>query len=127
MNKRPLVLVADDDAGVRELIALHLDTLGCEVLEAEDGTQAIRLAIEHEPDLLIVDVFMPGASGYEVTREIRRLLPGHVRVLLISGSILSGDIAEAYEAGANAYLKKPFTGEQLRGEVKSLLTLRRAG
>jgi two-component system response regulator ResD len=117
------VLIADDDAAFRELLALQLAWLDCEVIEARDGDEAIRLSLERVPDLLIVDVSMPGASGYEVTREVRRLLPGHLRVLLISGSVSSGDMADAYEAGANAYLKKPFTAEELRGQVESLLTV----
>jgi CheY-like chemotaxis protein len=115
------VLIADDDAAFRELLALQLAWFDCELLEARDGDEAIRVSLEHLPDLLIVDVIMPGASGYDVTREVRRLLPGHLRVLLISGSVRSGDMAEAYEAGANAYLMKPFTTEQLREQVESLL------
>jgi CheY-like chemotaxis protein len=115
------VLIADDDAAFRELLALQLAWFDCELLEARDGDEAIRVSLEHVPDLLILDVIMPGASGYEVTREVRRLLPGHLRVLLISGSVRSGDMAEAYEAGANAYLKKPFTTEELREQVESLL------
>jgi CheY-like chemotaxis protein len=122
MQPRRLVLVADDDAALRRLVALQLlQFLDCEVLEAQDGDEAMRLALERQPDLLIVDVIMPGASGYDVTREVRRLLPGHLRVLIMSGSALSGDMADAFEAGANAYLKKPFSGEELREGVESLI------
>jgi CheY-like chemotaxis protein len=124
MQPRRLVLVADDDSALRRLVALYLlQFLDCEVLEAQDGDEAIRLALEREPDLLIVDVIMPRASGYEVTREVRRLLPGHLRVLLMSGSVLSGDMADAFKAGANAYLKKPFTGEELRERVQSMFAV----
>jgi CheY-like chemotaxis protein len=116
-----LVVVADDDAGIRQLVTLHLQRLGCDVLEAGDGEEALRLALEHEPDLLVVDIRMPGLSGYEVTREVRRLLAARVPIVLMSGSILTGDIAEGFEAGADAYLKKPFTSEDLRGRVEPLL------
>jgi two-component system phosphate regulon response regulator PhoB len=115
------VLIADDDPAFRTLLALQLAWFDGEVLEARDGNEAIRVSLERVPDLLILDVVMPGPSGYEVTREVRRLLPGHVRVLLITGSVRSGDRAEAFAAGANAYLKKPFTAEELREQVESLL------
>jgi DNA-binding response OmpR family regulator len=121
MRPRPLALVADDDAGVRELVALHLRCLSLDVVEAQDGEEAVRLALDYEPDLLVLDVRMPGASGFEVTREVRRLLPGRVRVLLMSGSVLSSELSEGIEAGANAYVRKPFTGDELRDQVESLL------
>jgi two-component system response regulator ResD len=116
-----LVIVADDDAGIRHLVALHLRRLGCTVLEAPDGGETLRLVLEHEPDLLILDVGMPGLSGYAVTREVRRMLTARVPVMLMRGSDLSADISEAFEAGADAYLKKPFTSEELREQVQALL------
>jgi DNA-binding response OmpR family regulator len=116
-----VVVVADDDAGIRQLVALHLRRLGCEVFEAPDGDTALRLALEREPDLLIVDVSMPGLSGYAVTREVRRIFLARIPVMLMRGSDLSADISEAYEAGADAYLKKPFTGDELRDTVQALL------
>jgi DNA-binding response OmpR family regulator len=116
-----LVVVADDDASIRRLVARHLRRLDCDVLQARDGEEALRLALEHEPDLLIVDIRMPGLSGYEVTREIRRLLAARVRVLLVSGSVSSAEIAEGYAAGVDAYLKKPFAGEELLEQVQALL------
>jgi CheY-like chemotaxis protein len=117
---RRRVVVADDDAALRELIALHLRPLGWAVLEAADGEQALRLVLEREPDLLVVGGAMPGLDGYEVTREVRRLVGPHLPVVLMKGSALSADIAEAYEAGADAYLKKPFTSEELRERVHAL-------
>ncbi len=90
-------------------------------IQAYSVEEAIRLALEHEPELLIVDVRMPGVSGYDVTRELRGRLSTRVPILLISGSVLSADIHEGFEAGADAYLKKPFTGEELRERAASLL------
>jgi two-component system response regulator ResD len=121
MKAGPLVIVCDDDDGVRALMALHLERVGCKVLEARNGEEAIRLALEHDPALLVVDVRMPGLSGYDVTRELRGRLSARVPILLISGSVLSADIHEGFEAGADAYLKKPFTGEEFRERAASLL------
>jgi two-component system response regulator ResD len=118
---RRLVVVADDDAGIRQLVALHLRRLGSEVLEAHDGEEALRLVLEHEPDLLVVGWTMPGLSGYGVTREVRRLERAHLPILLMRGSDLPADVSEAYEAGADAYLKKPFTSDELREHVQALL------
>jgi two-component system, OmpR family, response regulator ResD len=116
-----LVVVADDDAGVRRLIAHHLRSLGCDVLQAPDGEEAVRLALEREPDLLVLDVAMPGLTGYEVTRELRTRLSTRVPVLLISGSVRSADVSEGFEAGADAYLRKPFSGDELLESVAVLL------
>jgi two-component system, OmpR family, KDP operon response regulator KdpE len=121
-EERRLVLVADDDAGIRQLIVRQLQPLDCDVLEAPDGEEAVRLALAHEPDLLILDIGMPGLSGYDVTREVRSRLPPHVRVLLISGSVISDELSEALEAGADGYLGKPFGGAELRDAVRELLT-----
>jgi CheY-like chemotaxis protein len=115
-----LVVVADDDAAIRQLVALHLRRMGWAVLEAPDGEEALRLVLDREPDLLVVGGAMPGLSGYEVTSEVRRQVRTRVPVVLMRGSVLSADIAEAYEAGADAYLKKPFTSEELREQVQAL-------
>jgi DNA-binding response OmpR family regulator len=119
------VVVADDDAGIRRLVARHLGRLGCDVLEARDGEEAVRLALEHEPDLLVLDVSMPGLSGYEVMRKLRTRLPTRVPVLLISGSVLSAETSEGFEAGADAYLRKPFSGQELSEVVAVLLAANR--
>jgi DNA-binding response OmpR family regulator len=120
-DRRLVVVVADDDPDVRALIALHLRRRGCEVLEAADGVGALRLVFEHEPDLVVLDVRMPGLSGYEVTRELRSRLGAHVPVLLVSGSVQPDDVSEGFRAGADAYLMKPFAGEDLLEHVDALL------
>jgi DNA-binding response OmpR family regulator len=120
-EERRRVLVADDDASLRELIVRQLEPLDCDVLEARDGEEAVRLALTHEPDLVILDIEMPGLSGFDVTREVRSRLPRHVRVLLISGGGASDEVSEALEAGADGYLRKPFGGAELREAARELL------
>jgi len=123
-DERRLVLVADDDPGIRQLIVRQLQPLDCDALEAGDGEEALRLALAHEPDLLILDIGMPKLSGHDVTREVRSRLPRHVRVLLISGSGVGDEVSEALAVGADGFLRKPFGGEELLEAVRELLTPR---
>ena len=68
----PTILVVDDDDGLRRMLAEHLAGMRCDVLEATDGDEGLQAAIEHHPDLLILDVMMPGLSGWEVARYLRQ-------------------------------------------------------
>jgi len=119
---RPVVLVADNEPDILELVRFELEREGYDVLRAADGLQALELAQEHEPDLVLVDVHMPRLDGYEVTRQIRadeRLKP--VPVMILSGSVLESDVAQSFEAGANQHMGKPFSPGALRDEVEALL------
>jgi two-component system alkaline phosphatase synthesis response regulator PhoP len=119
---RPVVLIADNEPDIVELVRFELEREGYDVLRAANGMQALELAREHEPDLVLVDVHMPKLDGYEVTREIRadkRLKP--VPVMILSGSVLESDVAQSFEAGANQHMGKPFSPVTLRAEVEALL------
>jgi two-component system alkaline phosphatase synthesis response regulator PhoP len=119
---RPVVLVADNEPDIVELVRFELEREGYDVLRATNGVQALELAREHEPDLVLVDVHMPKLGGYEVTREIRadeRLHP--VPVMILSGSVLESDVAQSFEAGANQHMGKPFSPVALRTQVETLL------
>jgi CheY-like chemotaxis protein len=121
-RERPVVLIADNEPDIVELVRFELEREGYDVLRAANGLQALELAREHEPDLVLVDVHMPKLDGYEVTREIRadeRLNP--VPVMILSGSVLESDVAESFEAGANQHMGKPFSPVALRTEVEALL------
>lgn len=119
---RPVVLIADNEPDIVELVRFELERAGYDVLRAANGQQALDLAREHEPDLVLVDVHMPKLDGYQVTREIRadeRLNP--VPVMILSGSVLESDVAQSFEAGANQHMGKPFSPVALRNEVHALL------
>jgi two-component system, OmpR family, alkaline phosphatase synthesis response regulator PhoP len=121
-RERPVVLIADNEPDILELVRFELEREGYEVLRAVNGRQALELAQKHEPDLVMVDVHMPMLDGYEVTRQIRadeRLNP--VPVMILSGSVLESDIAQSFEAGANQHMGKPFSPVALRTEVDALL------
>jgi DNA-binding response OmpR family regulator len=124
----PLVLVADDEPQMLELVARHLKTLNdprLEVLEASDGEQAWRLAQEHLPDLVVLDVMMPGMSGWEVCRKIRENVAlAHTGVVMLTGIGESLNEMTSPLYGADAYLDKPFEFDDLDRKVRETLDSR---
>ena len=119
---RPVVLVADDDDDIRDLVAFRLDRAGYEVLRAGDGQQALDLAKEHIPDLAVLDVMMPKLTGYDVTRELRaNAATSRIPVILLTARVQEADVARGFEAGADDYVKKPFSPQELKARVQAVL------
>jgi len=127
-SSTPLVLVADDEPSMLELVARHLKTMDnpkVDVLEASDGEQAWRLAREHLPDLVVLDVMMPGMSGWEVCRKIREdVALAHTGVVMLTGIGENLNEMTSPLYGADAYLDKPFEFGELDAKVKSALDAR---
>jgi DNA-binding response OmpR family regulator len=121
-RERPLVLVADDEADVLMLVALHLERAELDVVRAADGEEALRMAQEERPDLAVLDVMMPGLNGYEVVAAMRKTdATKHIPVLLLTARAGGVDIMQGYQSGADDYLKKPFRPQELREHVEALL------
>ena len=121
-DDRPVVLVADDDDDIRDLVAFRLDRAGYEVLRAGDGQQALDLAREHHPDLAVLDVMMPKLTGYDVTRELRAdTATSRIPVILLTARVQEADVARGFEAGADDYVKKPFSPQELKARVQAVL------
>ncbi len=119
---RPVVLVADDDDDIRDLVAFRLDRAGYEVLRAGDGQQALDLAREHQPDLAVLDVMMPKLTGYDVTRELRAdSATSRIPVILLTARVQEADVARGFEAGADDYVTKPFSPQELKARVQAVL------
>ena len=119
---RPVVLVADDDDDIRDLVAFRLDRAGYEVLRAGDGQEALDLAREHRPDLAVLDVMMPKLTGYDVTRELRAdAATSRIPVILLTARVQEADVARGFEAGADDYVKKPFSPQELKARVQAVL------
>ena len=116
-------LVADDDADLRELIAFTLSQAGHLVVSAADGTAALRSFAAESPDLVVLDINMPGLSGFEVCEAIRARSRVPVIMLTVRGE--EEDLVRALGLGADDYLTKPFSPRTLIARVNALL--RRAG
>lgn len=117
-----LVLVADDDPDILQLVVFRLQRLGHEVLTAADGQRALMLAHERRPALAVLDVSMPGLSGYEVTQALRSDPETRgIRIILLTARVQDGDVERGREAGADAYVTKPFSPQQLAACVQELL------
>ena len=122
-KEKPVVLIADDEADIRELVSFRLEQSGYEVVVAEDGRQALDLLREVKPDLAVLDVMMPHLDGYEVTAEIRRDedLKG-TPVILLTARAQEQDVQRGFDAGADDYIRKPFSPQELRSRVESALS-----
>jgi DNA-binding response OmpR family regulator len=116
------VLVADDEDDIRLLVCLAVRKAGCTVVAAvADGGQALAGALAEVPDLVVLDVSMPGATGLEVCQAVRAdPVTAGCRVLLLSAGASPDDVARGLAAGADAYLPKPFTVAGLVERVRQL-------
>ncbi len=128
ISQTPLVLVADDEPSMLELVARHLKTMEdpkLEVIEASDGEAAWRMAREHLPDLVVLDVMMPGMSGWEVCRKIREdIALAHTGVVMLTGIGENLNMMTSPLYGADAYIDKPFEFDELDEKVKTALESR---
>jgi DNA-binding response OmpR family regulator len=118
----PTILVADDEEDLRELVSYRLSRSGYEVVEAVDGQEALELATERTPDLMVLDVMMPRLDGYELTRRVREQdsLRG-VPVILLTARSQESDVSRGFDVGADDYLKKPFNPDELVARVRAVL------
>jgi DNA-binding response OmpR family regulator len=122
VSERPLVLVADDDPDILSLVTLRLERDGYEVIGAPDGERAVEKALERTPDLALIDVSMPKLDGYEVTERLRQHEPtSAIPIILLTARVQDSDVARGIEAGADDYVKKPFSTADLRTRVQAAL------
>lgn len=118
--RTPVVLVADDDDDILELVAFRLERAGYRILTARDGEQALEIALDQHPDLAVLDIMMPRLTGLEVTERIRAE-GGRMPIVLLTARVQEGDVARGLEAGADDYIKKPFSPQELRARVQAIL------
>ena len=123
-GRMPLALVADDEPGLRRYLAQSL--YPNRVLEAKDGLEAWELARQYLPDIIILDLMMPGLDGIEVTRRLRAHTPtAHTPIVLVTANAENSPRLDALEAGVSDFLTKPFSTAELTTRIRNLLTQRR--
>lgn len=126
MTRKPLVLIADDDPDILMLISLTLERDGYDVMVARDGLTAYGAAVERLPHLVVLDMMMPGIDGCEVARRLRANdSTKDVPIVIVTAFAEESQAAMALEAGADAYVKKPFSPRELLSKTASLLLERR--
>jgi DNA-binding response OmpR family regulator len=116
------VLAADDDEDILELVVFRLERSGYTVLQARDGAEAFELAQASKPDLAVLDVMLPKMDGFELTRRLRenestRRMP----IILLTARTQEGDVERGFDAGADDYIRKPFSPQELRARVQAVL------
>jgi phosphate regulon transcriptional regulator PhoB len=116
------VLVVDDEKDILELVRYHLEKEGYQYLQAPDGPTAIRLIQTHQPDLLILDLMLPGLDGLEVCRQLRRdAATARLPVIMLTAKAEEVDRVVGLEVGADDYVVKPFSPRELVARVKAVL------
>lgn len=121
-GRRPRLLVVDDDDPLRHAVTSYLEGSGFDVAQAASAKEAYDMMVEDTPELVVLDVMMPGTDGLELLRQVRgtaqlRTLP----VVLLTARGFTRDRISGYEAGCNAYITKPFDADELVAVVRSAL------
>lgn len=128
ITETPVVLIADDDTQILDLITEHFESFDCELLTATDGEQALEMALEHHPDLVLLDVMMPGLNGWEVCKYLREhegFEKTGVIMLTAIGETVNEVTSPLY--GADDHVDKPFSFAELEFKVKRVISERRRG
>jgi DNA-binding response OmpR family regulator len=122
-----VVLVADDDADIRDLVAFKLEQAGFEVIAVEDGQAALDQTRSHRPTLAVLDVSMPGLSGIDVCRMLRAdPATADMLIVMLTARVQEHDVEGGFSAGADDYVTKPFSPRELVSRIQSLLSRARA-
>src|SRR5688572_19887244 len=127
-NENALILVADDEPSTLALVGNHLRARGYRVVEAADGDEAWDLCTRELPDLVVLDVMMPGMSGWEVCRRVREAVSlAHTGVVMLTGIGENLNELTSPLYGADAYIDKPFEFSELDSKIRETLVRRRKG
>ncbi len=123
MSNKPLILVVEDDAAVRNLMAVTLETRGYRYHLAPNGAEALIEATTHQPDVMLLDLGLPDMDGVEIIRKVRSW--SGMPIIVISARSEDSDKVEALDAGADDYLTKPFSVDEMLARLR--VALRRIG
>lgn len=117
MSKR--ILVIEDNEDNRRIVRDLLTSVGYEIIEAVTGEEGVQSAEVHVPDLILMDIQLPGLDGYETTRCIKaKPALHHIPIIAVTSYALSGDDVKAFEAGCDSYVSKPFSPRALLAKIR---------
>ena len=119
MNK---ILIIEDHADMRELLAWQIELMGFMPISAKQGREGVEKALTEKPQLIIMDIMMPGMDGWEAAKQIR----AHpdikdTPILAATALFRDSDLKNCMDAGCNGYIVKPFTFQELQGKVRELI------
>jgi two-component system cell cycle response regulator DivK len=116
------ILVIEDQEDNRRIVRDLLSSVGYELIEAVNGEDGVNTAAVHMPDLILMDIQLPGMDGYEAARQIKANPKlQHIPIIAVTSYALSGDDVKAYEAGCNGYVAKPFSPRALLAKIREYL------
>ena len=117
-----LILVVEDQEDNRRIMRDLLSSAGYKVMEALTGEEGVTAAQSHRPDLILMDIQLPGLDGYEATRQIKANPDlQHIPIIVVTSYALSGDDVKAFEAGCDDYVSKPFSPRELLAKIREYL------
>lgn len=120
MSKR--ILVIEDHEDNRRILRDLLSSAGFELIEAQTGDDGVAMAESHRPDLILMDIQLPGMDGYQATRRIKaNAALRRIPIIAVTSFALSGDDVKAYEAGCDGYVTKPYSPRQLLAKIRGYL------
>ncbi len=116
------VLIVDDEAPIREMIAVALQMAGFQCLEAENAQKAHALIVDHQPDIVLLDWMMPEVSGIELARRLKREpMTAAIPIIMLTARSEEDNKIQGLETGADDYITKPFSPRELVARIKALL------
>ena len=118
-NYKKTILVVDDEKMIRNLLNINLTKEGYNVIEAEDGVKAVEMALEHKPDLILLDVMLPKIDGLSVCKKIKNTM--NIPILMVTAKDSELDKILGLELGADDYVTKPFSVRELIARIKANL------
>ncbi|MFN0071265.1 MAG: response regulator [Chloroflexota bacterium] len=117
------ILVVEDQEDNRQILRDLLHSVNYEVLEAVRGDEGVRMAEQELPDLILMDIQLPGVDGYEATRQIRAIAAlATTPIIAVTSYALSGDDVKAFAAGCNAYVTKPYSPRALLAKIREYVS-----
>ena len=116
------ILLVDDEPDMREMLGLRLRKSGYKVITAATGEECIQKAVENYPDLILLDILLPGMSGFEVTRQLKaKNITKDIPVIMVTALIGKDAGSYGHECGSDYFISKPFDTEELLCKIKAIL------